>query len=611
MAKPQDNDLVLINRNRESYKTKVSELLSDITKMPGPVGPQGPRGVQGPIGADGDTGARGLLGPTGNTGIQGPSGNTGATGNTGPRGAAGSGMQVRDTTTGTTKEQVDEMHPDESNGGEGAITSDKNFGAGYFRGGDVLVVKNGNKPGESPVDNDGNSLNATPTVDKLVDGTMWLWQKDSNANYDFYGPGQWIIMGEIVSVEGSTGATGIQGLPSTVPGPEGPTGATGAGATGPKGATGSQGETGFRGPDGPTGATGAGIQGPSGPTGLSSYEVYQEEVNSGGTTEEYFEYITGATGPVGSVDNITIDGENGVSVDTNGGNFTVKGVEATSNSVGVIKDVPNGTGKNYVRNDGGWTPMTGSSSGVTSADKPLEVKGNDNERVFLNYGNGLHLVGSNLEPELGKGLYFDSHGRITAKEFEGGGGEDFTQIVEYFYPTFVRWTDERDWDQTGRGTVENGGRKYSNNKVDVKLPKGSNGCTVTTIWRIQVSPSHNKNYGGGVGVASVQGVCGYHVSGNEGMNFRVHGSYDDNLGSLSFNHTVAHAMSGGGEAKARDWKQDKWVVRMDRWDYSTLSGNETIQIQNFLDGSSSGLSHSNHIIWNAGARQTILPFKAS
>lgn len=38
MAKPQDNDLILINRQRESYKTTVGELLSDITKMPGPVG---------------------------------------------------------------------------------------------------------------------------------------------------------------------------------------------------------------------------------------------------------------------------------------------------------------------------------------------------------------------------------------------------------------------------------------------------------------------------------------------------------------------------------------------------------------------------------------------
>jgi len=619
MAKPQDKDLILINRKRESYKTTVGELLGDITKMPGPVGPQGPRGSQGPKGSAGDTGSRGLTGPTGSTGATGLQGESGPTGATGERGAAGSGMQVRGTTRATTVAQVTSFFPVAGDiSPEGPIDSSHTFDDGYYRGGDVLVVKNGNKPDGDQLDDEGNDVSLDPPDELVPDGTMWLWQKTDKDNYDFYGPGQWIIMGEIVSVPGSTGATGAQGLPSTVPGPVGPPGATGAGETGPKGPVGSTGATGARGLLGNTGATGAGKQGEkgdTGATGLSSYEFWQQDGNDGGTKEEYYEFITGATG---AISGLTASGSNGVTAEVTGGNnVDVKGVKLTPSTPGVIEDVPD-AGKNYVRNRTGWVDLSdvsggGSAGGVTSADKPLEVYGSDNERIKLNIGKGIQLKGDNLEAYLGDGLYFDGDGRITQKQYESS-GDDFTQVVDYYFPTFVKWGDVRDYDQTGRGKVAGGGRQYANNKKTINLPAGSNGCTVTTIWRIQVSPSHSKNYGGGVGVASVQGVVGYHVSDKSSnlKNFEVYESNDTNVGSLSFNHSVTHNMSGSGEGPALDWVQDKWVVRMDRWDYTTLTSNATITIQHFIDGSGDTRnSHAHHIIWNSGTRMTILPYVAS
>lgn len=69
-----------------------------VVGIPGPVGPQGPRGLTGPVGPQGPVGETGATGPqgpvgatgaTGATGPQGPVGETGATGATGPQGPIG------------------------------------------------------------------------------------------------------------------------------------------------------------------------------------------------------------------------------------------------------------------------------------------------------------------------------------------------------------------------------------------------------------------------------------------------------------------------------------------------------------------------------------------
>ena len=106
MAKPKDSDLILINRSRESYKATVGELLSEFTKMPGPIGPQGPRGLQGPQGEGGEKGEDGRQGP------------------------AGSGMQVRGTTTSTNESQIEIAHRSSDGGGFGTIDASKNFSTG-------------------------------------------------------------------------------------------------------------------------------------------------------------------------------------------------------------------------------------------------------------------------------------------------------------------------------------------------------------------------------------------------------------------------------------------------------------------------------------------------
>ena len=58
---------------------------------PGPVGPQGPQGAQGDIGPRGD---RGAAGPVGVQGRQGPRGDTGPQGPPGPAGATGGAASI-------------------------------------------------------------------------------------------------------------------------------------------------------------------------------------------------------------------------------------------------------------------------------------------------------------------------------------------------------------------------------------------------------------------------------------------------------------------------------------------------------------------------------------
>ena len=127
-----------------------------------------------------------------------------------------------------------------------------------------------------------------------------------------------------------------------------------------------------------------------------------------------------------------------------------------------------------------------------------------------------------------------------------------------------------------------------------------------TIFRIQISPSHNKgDYGSGVGVANVKGICGYKVHDTPSGFKVVDSSFEGSKGgSLNWGFNLTHRMNGSGKGKADKWVQQEYVIRMDSWKYNKLSSNKKIKVQTTME-----LQQSNayHLVWNQGCRQTIQP----
>ena len=174
---------------------------------------QGPQGVQGPIGAQGSTGPMGPQGAAGASGAIGAQGPAGATGAQGPAGASVQGP-------------LGPVGPQGTPGPQG------------LPGSAVLIKGTVASAASLPV-------SGSPGDAWIASDTRHLWVWSGTA---------WVDMGPVQGPQGPVGAVGATG-------PQGPQGATGA--QGPGGATGAQGSGGATGPVGA-----AGPVGPSGPQGI-------------------------------------------------------------------------------------------------------------------------------------------------------------------------------------------------------------------------------------------------------------------------------------------------------------------------------------------------------
>ena len=196
----------------------------------GSVGAQGeigPMGADGPQGVEGNVGQQGEIGPTGADGAQGPQGDIGPQGIQGDRGATGPvGAQG----------EIGPQGPQGNAGADGAQGPQGNIGPQGIQG---------DRGATGPVGAQGEIGPQGPQGNAGADGAQ--------------GP-----QGNIgpQGIQGDRGATGAVG-------PQGPQGNAGAdGAQGPQGDIGPQGPQGDRGPQGNAGADGAqGPQGDAGPQG--------------------------------------------------------------------------------------------------------------------------------------------------------------------------------------------------------------------------------------------------------------------------------------------------------------------------------------------------------
>lgn len=272
------------------------------TGATGPTGPTGAQGDQGQIGLQGPTGATGatgaastVAGPTGPTGasITGPTGPTGpigitgptgpsVTGATGPTGSPGVGYEGITSTTnliiGAGNKTFNVNNPGAFNIGtrirfaalsqpqdymEGVVTgvaglsitfvSDTYNGTGNTYNSWLASIGGGPTGPAGATGPVGPSINIKGTVadfaslpssgNVINDG--WITE-DTGSLYVWSDQSTWVDAGQIVGATGPTGATGPsvtgptgpQGADSTVPGPTGPTGPSVTGATGPVGPTG-------------------------------------------------------------------------------------------------------------------------------------------------------------------------------------------------------------------------------------------------------------------------------------------------------------------------------------------------------------------------------------
>ena len=189
----------------------------DFIGLPGPVGPQGPQGIQGPVGPQGpqgEVGPVGPQGPRGTQGVNGPQGIQGPKGDPGPKGDVGP------------QGEVGPVGPRGLQGEQGI---------------------------QGPVGPQGPQGEVGPKGEQGIQG-------ETGAQ-------------GVQGVKGDTGPQGPQGEvgPKGEQGIQGETGAQGV--QGVKGDTGPQGPQGKVGPQGPQGKVGpVGPQGPTGATGPSFYK---------------------------------------------------------------------------------------------------------------------------------------------------------------------------------------------------------------------------------------------------------------------------------------------------------------------------------------------------
>ena len=311
-------------------------------------GPQGPQGLQGP---PGEPGQQGPEGPKGDPGIQGPAG------------PAGEGFAIK----------------------------------GYY---DSEADLRANVPTPKPGDAYGVGIQEPYSI-YIYDGVGADWKNNGPIQGPEGPEGPQGIQGER-GPQGIQGEQGPQG-PQGEPGPKGDTGATGpqgpAGADGAPGDPGPKGETGATGPQGPVGVDGqpgedggyytpavdaegnisftgsksgmptipgANIRGPQGPAGADGEPG--EPGQKGETGETGPQGPAGAAATINGVNALTLQAEEPLTLEQQGGTATLKFDGSTASSATATL-----TASGWTDNGDGRYKQTVSVSGVTTTTKVIVV----------------------------------------------------------------------------------------------------------------------------------------------------------------------------------------------------------------------------------------------
>lgn len=227
----------------------------------------------------------------------------------------------------------------------------------------------------------------------------------------------------------------------------------------------------------------------------------------------------------------------------------------------------------------------GSGGGITGADAPLEVSGDD---VKLNYSKGLHVVADKLEAYLGDGLEFDGDKiKVIHKADE----------VAFLDPV-VGSTSGGDDVKFGGAGKDSPSQKRT---VSVNVPAEATGFISIVMWKYWMLPNPDVNYANPDNL-SVQRIVGNFFANVSNRSANCISSGSGNSVALVLGSTIAWS-GGGGPGGGNAFQHFGYGTRTDEWTCDASSGNI-----NFEFGCKDVEHNKVKLGFNEGCRVLILPY---